>query len=142
MLRQTLTLATIVAVLLHAVSGCCLHHPHAGHYAEQSVTSAGDLSGNCQHQHAVAIVHCANRSDGLPESVVPEDCDEPQCHLASVSRSELSQVRLVVASHPHVAGAVANQGTGASVARHTGGRASNRLLLCLPLRSQTQVWLI
>jgi len=157
MFHRFLTLLTIVAVTLHALLGCCLHHAHAGHGHEAVYETGpvwGDDSECCGHHH-----HRAGHEH--PDIETPTDfhpqlpcsgshgphgsCHEPDCHFVANDRAGDSgiELRSVKSLDGFSALSVAHSGVDRdfdSRVREIGfWRNAGYSLGCL-LRVQTQVW--
>lgn len=111
MFRGLMTVVTAVAVLWHAVAGCCAHHSHgghscdaAGHAASVAHDGGSEVSGGCckHSHHGDSKRFCASESSGqqlaedspgTPHSEHgPTGCTEGTCVFAAPDSSGPSPI--------------------------------------------------
>ncbi len=88
------TVITAIALLLHALLGCCWHHGHAH-------------AMGCDHQHGAALAESAchehshehddaedSQSQPQPDGGCPESCDEGSCVFVRAESNPAGQMAL------------------------------------------------
>jgi hypothetical protein len=83
MFRTALVLLTVVAVLWHALAGCCAHHDHAAATTTEA-TSCGCHSHACgekaaERSHASERAKHEDESDALVQLASPHDSSSEAC---------------------------------------------------------------
>ncbi|MBA2116137.1 hypothetical protein HOV93_33260 [Planctomycetes bacterium FF15] len=92
---QLTAIVTLVAMLWHAVAGCCAHHPHApviglDGKVETSAHASdhGSETHACPHSHASSSSgHDAEEGDHHSDPSVPSSCSDIDC-VFSASNSD------------------------------------------------------
>jgi len=146
-IRSIPSIFTAMAVLPHAVLGCCWHHAHAEvEHATPAVEVAGverpdDVSHHHGHRHTSRSTdsHVADETGGHDDHQCPhEPCDEPSCAFVSVAKSNLQLEATMALWQSASSDATAEF----APARHSTPSPPIDLSTSAPLRAQTQVWLL
>lgn len=139
------SILTTVAILIHSVFGCCLHHSHdcrADH--DQAVAQQAEDSHD-DHDHG----HChSGSSDSSPDDEHDGNhekhnkCDEGDCSVVTVARVNVKSQLLMAHSLP----CATNDSVHCSLIAQRRSGARFEILpwqgAALPLHALTQVWLV
>ncbi len=141
MTNRILHNSTAIAVLLHAVLGCCSHaceHGSANRLPHGS-TVIGNCDGCCDHG-SLAGRATPQPSDGHRQPGGHEPCHEQSCHFFSTAKTDLTLDFSLAMDLPVPGDAVSSLASLGDFAGDNSGR--DRSSPGEPLRTQTQVWLL
>jgi hypothetical protein len=144
------SILTTVAVLIHSVLGCCLHHSHGCEFGHEHVVSThADKHGGHNHHHChddshsdestPADNHGDNHGDDHGDH---EDCDEDNCSFISVLRNDVkSQLAAAPTWLPAPCSMICLPTLTMTHCSGIGSEGPPWLAASRPLHALTQVWL-
>jgi len=150
MFHGIITFLTTLAVMLHALLGCCAHHAHAcdGHQHDVGIVADEAEHGHSHHDHShhhSTADDCSDDDEDRDEHHGDDEpCDEADCSFVSIERSDDANVILSLTLSLPVHGDTADATTlRDSLSRRFGTKTPpGHLLSPESLRAQTQVWLL
>ncbi len=132
---------TAIAVLMHAVLGCC---SHACEHGSASVLPHGNaVIGGCEGcccQGPLVGCEASQPHDGHPQPDGHEPCHEQSCHFFSTAKTDLTLDVSLAMCLPVPGDAVSSLASPGDCAG--GNTQRDRSSPSEPLRAQTQVWLL
>lgn len=140
MIHSILTLSTMVAVVLHALLGCCVHHEHAcDSHAAPMVAHASD-HGHHNHHHD-SDNSCSDESESSEEHAPHPPCEEVECSFISSARDlDVSLLFSVTTWVPAIDYAAAHDAQASLTYRDYGTDPPDLFFGNLPQRPMTQNW--
>jgi hypothetical protein len=83
MFRSALVLLTVVAVLWHALAGCCAHHDHAASSGTEATACGCHSHGSCEkaagRAHASELAEHETDADSFARLSCPHDSSNDAC---------------------------------------------------------------
>ncbi|QDV14844.1 hypothetical protein CA51_47540 [Rosistilla oblonga] len=140
MIQNILTLSTTVAIVLHALLGCCVHHEHA--CASQEISAVSQSMDHCHGHHHDAGNRCNDgQSDQQSQDAPHPPCDEIDCSLISVVRNlDVSLLFSVTTWVPALDYTAARSAQASLTSRYGSNDPPDLFFGNQPLRTLTQVW--